>query len=275
MDPSVWNSDAALEWHQVYTEWNDLRGNYFNSVIQAADTLRRLSRRMAALQRSSRMTNAQMNSRYMTLCQQMGYEEMTRDLVLQDGKGLFSADERAWMSFDELVDRYANFEAWRRQNPINGNGNSNQVNNGIGRVRSNEPTPPRTTSLDPNPRSMTLPERNKSIDTNRHAQPEYEQAPAYSEEPGYDHYGQDEKRQPEVQTQSPSLHQRRALQRSGTQRAFDFIARSSVAPSIPDINVPYNDDPLAPPPPLLSPRQIKDKRSSRKSMRYDTEEFMS
>jgi hypothetical protein len=274
MDSTFWNNESALEWHQVFTEWSSLNGSHFNAVADIADTLRRLNRRLATLQRSSRMTNAQMNSRLITLCQQMGYQEMSRDLIVQEGAFLFSNDERAWLSFDEVADRYVNFEAWRRQD----NGN-----NGATRVRSNDSAPPRSTSLEQNMRSVSLHDRGPSSSSSRHGaspsqgQNQWEQAPAYSEEPSFDYYTRDEKRDapPTAQPQQRPEAQKRALQRSGTQRAFDFMARSSVAPSLPDINIVGHDDPLAPPPPLLSPRQIKDKRSHRKSMRYDTEEFMS
>lgn len=268
----MWNNESALEWHQVFTEWTDLDGRHFTNVAEVADVLRRLNRRLAALQRSSRMTNAQMNSRFIALCQQMGYEEMTRNLILQEGPHLFSGDERAWVSFDEVVDRYVSFESWRRQD----------TGNGVSRVRSHEPTPPRTTSLEQHMRSASLHDHNRSVGANPppppqahpQTQSEWEQAPAYSEDPSFDYYTRDEKAPPPQSQQRPQA-QKRALQRSGTQRAFDFMARSSVAPSLPDINIVGHDDPLAPAPPLLSPRQIKDKRSNRKSMRYDTEEFMS
>ena len=278
MDPSIWNNESALEWHQVFTEWGSLNGAQFKAVSDAADTLKRLNRRMAALQRSSRMTNAQMNSRFITLCQQMGYQEMTRDLVIQEGAYLFSNDERAWLSFDEVVDRYLNFESWRRQ----------ESNNGVARMRSNESAPPRSTSLEQNMRSVSLHDRNQSTGSHRqkHSQSsqQWDQAPAYTEDPSFDYYTRDEKHEASPQTLPQALPQqpqqrpevvKRGLNRSGTQRAFDFMARSSVAPSLPDINIVGHDDPMAPPPPLLSPRQIKDKRSHRKSMRYDTEEFMS
>lgn len=266
MDPTVWNHESALEWHQVFTEWSDLKGSYFNGVAQGADTLRRLNRQLAGLQRSSRMTNAQMNSRFLTLCQQMGFEEMTRDLIIKDSHSLFSGDEKAWIAFDELVDKFVNFEAWRRQD--NGNG--------VNRVRSNDSVPPRSASLEQNMRAVSLHDRTPSVNSNanRPAHADWDQAPAYTEDPSFDYYHRDEKRQPEPQPRAAPV-QKRPLQRSGTQRAFDFMARASAAPSIPDIQVPDHDDPAAPPPPMLSPRQIKDRRSYRKSMRYDTEEFMS
>jgi hypothetical protein len=274
MDPTIWNNESALEWHHVFTEWNNLNGNRFNAIADVADNLRLLNRRMAALQRSSRMTNAQMNSRFITLCQQMGYVEMSRDLIIQEGAYLFSNDERSWLSFDEVVDRYVQFESWRRQD-ANGAGAT--------RVRSNasDSAPPRSTSLEQGMRATSLHDRNPSVASNNQAQaqalPQWDQAPAYTEDPSFDYYTRDEKREtaPQPQPQLRPDVQKRALQRSGTQRAFDFMARSSVAPSLPDINIVGHDDPLAPPPPLLSPRQIKDKRSHRKSMRYDTEEFMS
>lgn len=291
MEPTIWNNESALEWHQIFTDWNDLNGNRFSTVAEVADTLRRLNRRLAALQRSSRMTNAQMNSRFVALCQQMGYVEMSRDLIIHEGAYLFSNDERAWLSFDEVVDRYVQFEAWRRHDAENNL-------NGATRTRSHDPTPPRSTSLEQGMRAASLHDRNLSVGSlQRPTQPpaaqppQWDQVPAYTEDPSFDYYTRDEKRetplqpqpqqqqqpppQPQPQPQLRSEAQKRALQRSGTQRAFDFMARSSVAPSLPDINIVGHDDPLAPPPPLLSPRQIKDKRSHRKSMRYDTEEFMS
>jgi hypothetical protein len=273
MDPTVWNSESALEWHQLFTQWTDLNGSHFKNVRDVADTLRQLNRRLGTLQRSSRMTNAQMNSRLISLCQQMGYTEMSRDLITQEGAFLFSNDERAWLAFDEVVDRYTDFESWRQQN----------AGNGASRVRSNDSAPPRSASLDQQMRGASLHDRNRST-TSQQSQPrtqqQWEQAPAYSEDPGFEYYTRDEKTDipPQPQPQ-PQQHRvvgsQRSLARSGTQRAFDFMARSSVAPTLPDVNIVSHDDPLAPPPPLLSPRQIKDKRSHRKSMRYDTEEFMS
>jgi hypothetical protein len=268
MDTKTWGNEAALEWHQLFMEWNGLHGSQFGTIAELATTLTRLNRQMATASRSQRMTNAQMNSRLMTMSEHMGYEDMTRDLVIREGQYIFSSDERSWVPFDDLVARYTSFEAWRQRN-------SQNSSNGLAQVRSNESAggrPPRNASLEQNMRSVTLHDRVPSREQPQHRPQEWEQAPAYSEEANFDYYRSDEKR-----SQPPPVVQKRALARSGTQRAFDFAVRSSQAPSVPGpIDLPpVGEDGLVPPPPLLSPRQIKDKRSSRRSMRYDTEEFMS
>lgn len=213
------------------------------------------------------MTNAQINSRYMTLCGQMGYEDMVRDLSLKEGRHLFAGDERSWISFDELVARFVSFESWRRND-----------HDGATRTQSNEQRPPRGASLEQGMKSVSLNGQTSNNGRQQQQPPPWEQsAPAYSDNPAFDYYHQDEK-QPIPETRKRPEVQKRPLQRSGTQRAFDFMARQSQMPQVPVASshdpMPDPDD-LAPPPSLLSPREIKDKRSNRKSMRYDTEEFMS
>jgi hypothetical protein len=262
MEPTTWTQDTALEWHHTYTEWTYLHGSQFQNVTELADHLRRLNSRFAQLQRGSRMTNAQMNSRFLTLCGQMGHEEMVRDLSLKQSRYMFSGDERSWTSFDEVVARFISFESWQRGE-----------RNGATRTQSNEQRPPRGASLEQQMNNVSL-----NGQSPRHQPPpSWEQsAPAYTNDNSSDYYRDEKPPVPEVRKQ-PEV-QKRPLQRSGTQRAFDFMARQSQMPQVPvqSVHDPMPDpDDLAPPPSLLSPREIKDKRSSRKSMRYDTEEFMS
>lgn len=258
MDTSAWNQEAALEWHYTFSELNFLHASQFSSVTDMAERLKDLNDRLARLSRGSRLTNAQINSRFLTLCSQSGYEEMVRDVTLKEGKYLFTDDQRSWTSFDELVARFVEFESWQRSGQ-----------DGALRTMSNEQRPRREASLQKGMQNVSLGSRQQQ------SPPSWQQsAPAYTDDPYSDYYQQEQK--PSIPEKRPDV-QKRPLQRSGTQRAFDFMARQSQMPQVPTTSHDPMPDPedLAPPPSLLSPRDIKDKRASRKSMRYDTEAFMS
>ena len=254
------STNGHNEWHQTFTELTYLHGSQFGSAPEAADTMRRLNSRLQVLMPGSRLTNSQMNSRFITLCGQMGYERTGQDLIARQGAQLFATDERFWLPFDEVVSHYVNEEAWAKQQ---------RPNTTETRTQYNEQRPPRNASLE---------QGMKNVAISHPPQPQAWEQPvsSYNDDAALAYNGSDQTAQiPEAGKRRDA--QKRPLQRSGTQRAFDFMARQSQMPNVPSVTAPPipDDDDLAPPPPLLSPRQIKDKRSSRRSMRYDTEEFMS